>query len=123
MAKILIVEDEAALLDIYSEILIGAGHQIEKALNGREALAQLGKEKFDLVLLDLMMPEVDGIEVLKTVRENVEKYGDIKVVILTNLSSDVVIKQSFDAKVDGYLMKTELTPQQVVEEVDGFLKG
>lgn len=123
MAKILIVEDEVALLDIYSEVLVEAGHQIVKALNGREALVQLDKEKFDLVLLDLMMPEVDGMEVLKTVRENAEKYGDIKIVILTNSASDVVIKQSFDAKVNGYLIKTELTPQQVVEEVNGFLKG
>lgn len=121
MAKILIVEDEAALLDIYSEILTEAGHQISKALNGREALVLLEKEKYDLVLLDLMMPEVDGLEVLKTVRGESEKFGDVRIVVLTNLSSDIVIKQSFDAKVSGYLMKTELTPQQVVEEVNGFL--
>jgi len=45
-----------------------------------------------------------------------------KVIVLTNLSSDVVIKESFDSKADGYLMKTELTPDQVVQEVEGFLK-
>lgn len=121
MAKILIVEDEVDLLQIYEEILQAAGFDISTAENGKVALEELEEAKYDLILLDLMMPEVDGLEVLKTVRGNPDKYGSPKIVVLTNLSSDVVIKESFDEKADGYLMKTELTPNQVVEEINGFL--
>lgn len=121
MAKILIVEDEIALLDLYEEVLKDADFDVKKCCNGRDALSFLSKGKYDLVLLDLMMPEVDGIEVLKNVRSDPDKYGTPKIVILTNLSSDVTIKESFDSKADGYLMKTELTPNQIVEEVKSFL--
>ena len=121
MAKILVVEDEKDLLDIYTEILGEGGHDVSTAENGKGALDLMKDNKFDLILLDLMMPEVDGIEVLKTARGDSEKYGDPRIVILTNLSSDAVIKESFAAKADGYLMKTELAPDQVREEVNGFL--
>lgn len=119
--KILIVEDEIALLDLYEEVLKDAGFNVKKCCNGRDALSLLSKGNYDLVLLDLMMPEVDGIEVLKVVRSDPDKYGTPKIIILTNLSSDVTIKESFDSKADGYLMKTELTPNQIVEEVRSFL--
>ena len=121
MAKILIVEDEAALLDLYEEVLRDAGFEVSKSSNGRDALSMLSKDKFDLILLDLMMPEVDGIEVLKTVRSDADRFGNPKIVILTNLSSDITIKESFDARADGYLMKTELTPYQIVDEIKSFL--
>ncbi len=122
MANILVVEDEKDLLDIYQEVLEGAGYKVVTAENGKVALEKLSESPFDLVLLDLMMPEVDGMEVLKVIRADKDgKYKNLKVIVLTNLSSDVVIKESFDAKADGYLMKTELTPSQVVEEVRGFL--
>lgn len=123
MANILVVEDEKDLLDIYQEVLEDAGYKVETAENGKVALEKLSASPFDLVLLDLMMPEVDGMEVLKVIRADKDgKYKKLKVIVLTNLSSDVVIKESFDARADGYLMKTELTPSQVVEEVSGFLK-
>lgn len=124
MANILIVEDEADLLSVYEEILQEDGFTVAKAENGKVALDILlrSKEKFDLILLDLMMPEVDGMEVLKVVRRDGAKYGNPKVVVLTNLSSDAVIKESFAEKADGYLMKTELTPDQILEEIKGFLK-
>jgi DNA-binding response OmpR family regulator len=121
MAKILIVEDEKDLRDIYEEVLKEANFEVITATNGKEALKLLNNEKIDLMLLDLMMPEMDGMEVLKVVRADSVKYGQLKVIVLTNLSSDIVIKESFEAKADGYLMKAELTPQQIVDEVNGFL--
>lgn len=116
---ILIVEDEVALLDTYAEILEDAGFVILKAADGYKGLDTLAANKdiVDLVLLDLMMPGLDGLDVLKQVRDEPDKYGNPPIIVLTNLSSERVIKESFERGANGYLMKTELNPDQVVSEV------
>ena len=80
-------------------------------------------EEVDLVLLDLMMPGMDGLDVLKQMREDTKKYGEKPVVVLTNLSSERVIKEAFERGANGYLMKTELEPDQVVSEITTVLDG
>jgi len=120
--NILIVEDEKDLADIYNEILSDEGYKVDMAENGKVGLEKIKAKKYDLILLDLMMPEVDGTEVLKTIRADKDTYGSPKVIVLTNLSSEVVIKESFSEGADGYLMKTELVPEQIVSEIKGFLK-
>jgi CheY-like chemotaxis protein len=119
--KILVVDDEKYLLNLYKEILEEASYDVTIAGGGQEALDLAGQNKYNLVLLDQMMPNVDGIQVLSALKEDPDKYGSPVIVILTNLSSEVAIKTAFENKADGYLMKDELTPDQILKEVEGFL--
>ncbi len=122
--KILVIEDEVYLVELYKEILSDAGYQIFYAYNGEEGLALVEKEKPDLILLDLMLPTgtINGSNVLQTVKSDPEKYGTPYVLVLTNLTSDIVIKDMFEQKADGFLMKTELTPAQILKEVKNYLE-
>jgi CheY-like chemotaxis protein len=70
-----------------------------------------------------MMPRMDGMEALTQIKQYPDKYGSAPVLILTNLTSDVAIKEGFERKADGYLIKTELTPEQVIKEIGDVLKG
>jgi len=120
---ILIVEDEKDLLDSYKELVESAGFSSMVATDGYQGLdilaSQLGN--IDLVLLDLMMPGVDGLEVLKAMKTNKEKYGDIPVVILTNMTSDTVIKEAFDLGASSYLVKIDLDYEGLVKEIEKYL--
>ncbi|HRX43975.1 MAG TPA: response regulator [Candidatus Dojkabacteria bacterium] len=120
--KILIVEDEVALLDSYSELVESAGYIPMKASDGYQALDVLSNnlDQIDLVLLDLMMPGVDGLEVLKTVKNNEEKYGKMPIVILTNMTSESVVKEAFNMGATSYLVKTDLDYEGLVKELSKF---
>lgn len=120
--KILIVEDEVALLDSYSELVESAGYIPMKASDGYQALDMLSNnlDQIDLVLLDLMMPGVDGLEVLKTVKNNEEKYGKMPIVILTNMTSESVVKEAFNMGATSYLVKTDLDYEGLVKELSKF---
>ncbi|MFH1788134.1 MAG: response regulator [Candidatus Altiarchaeota archaeon] len=82
MAKILVVDDEPEILDILQIMLEDAGHAVEKALSGYECLDKLRKNKFELILLDIRMPKMDGWETLRKMKEKGIVDG-VKVVILT----------------------------------------
>ncbi len=123
--KILIVEDEESLVELYKEILEDAGFKVKYAYSGDEGAEMASKEKFDLILLDLMLPtgSMNGTYVLSLIKGDKDKYGDPIVVVLTNLTSEVVIKDVLEQKADGFLMKTELTPEQIVKEVQNYLSN
>jgi CheY-like chemotaxis protein len=120
---ILIIEDEAALLDSYAEIVEGGGFTALKGSDGYKGLDVLkeNKDSVDLILLDLMMPGMDGLDVLEQIRNDEGSYGNAPVIVLTNLSSERVIKEAFERGASGYLMKTEIEPENVVSEIQTVL--
>lgn len=120
--KILVVEDESPLLDSYAELVETAGYVAMKALDGYQALDLLANnlDQIDLVLLDLMMPGVDGLEVLKTIKNNEEKYGKMPIVVLTNMTSESVVKEAFNMGATSYLVKTDLDYEGLVKELAKF---
>jgi DNA-binding response OmpR family regulator len=121
--KILIIEDETPLLDSYAELVEAAGFVSLKATDGYQGLDLMSNNvgQIDMVLLDLMMPGVDGLEVLKTVKNNQEKYGAMPIIILTNMTSESVIKEAFSLGASSYLVKTDLDYQGLMKELDKFL--
>lgn len=119
--RVLIVDDEPDLRMMFKDILGTFGYELDEASDGVECLEKLKKGKYDLILLDLMMPRMDGMEALTRIKQEPDKYGSAPVLILTNLTSDVAIKEGFERKADGYLIKTELTPEQVVKEIEKSL--
>ena len=121
--EILIIEDEAALLDSYAEVLQTAGYVVTKASDGYKGLELLkaNASKYSLILLDLMMPGMDGLEVLRTMGEDKNTYGKAPIIVLTNMTSEKVIKEAFDLGAVSYLIKSELEYTDLISEVKKIL--
>jgi len=118
--KILVVDDEPAVREIYNREFTTAGYKVVIATNGEEGLLKAGEENPDLILLDVMMPKMSGIDTLKNLKKN-ELTKNTPILLLTNLGEEQLIKEGFSLGADGYLLKVSYTPAQVVEECRKFL--
>lgn len=118
---VVLVEDEADLRSLYSEILTDAGFAVEQAPDGDLALDKLKALPWDILLLDIMLPGKDGIGVLKELglQNPGKKRGPV--VMLTNLNSEPIIQESFKFGADGYLIKSEITPDKLLGEIQTYL--
>ncbi len=114
MAKIAIIEDDLAIAQMYRLKFEAEGYKVEIAENGKLGLELCERLKPDLILLDLMMPEMNGDEMLAKMRTT--DWGkDTKVIILTNVGEQEAPEQLKDLRVSGYIVKAEMTPKQVAE--------
>ncbi len=114
--KILIIEDDVFLNELMAKKLIEEGFDVVKAANGEEGLELTRQEKPDLILLDLILPGVDGFEILEKIKDDPE-IGQIPVIILSNLGQREDIERGFDLGADDYLIKAHFTPDEIVERV------
>ena len=114
--KILLIEDEEFIRDIYTDELTNGGFQVDSVGTGREGFEKLAQNRYDLLLLDIMLPDTNGLEILKKVKQN-PQTKDLKVVLLTNLGEDSVIKEGFKLGADKYLIKMSYNLDQVVQEL------
>lgn len=119
-SKILIVEDEEILLAALQEELTQGGYSIEGAANGEEGLAKVKSFKPDLVLLDLVMPKMDGMEALKKLKED-DETKDVPVIILTNLSDYERISEALSLGAKDYLVKANYSLSDLLEKVKTVL--
>ncbi|MFA6048079.1 MAG: response regulator [Parcubacteria group bacterium] len=119
--KILIVEDDSFVMDIYHTKLTQEGFKVSTAANGMEALKKLEKERPDLILLDIIMPYVDGLEVLKKVRM-MEQMKSVPIILLTNLSQKEEVDEGLALGANDYLIKSHFTPSEVLEKINKYLK-
>lgn len=123
MKTILLVEDDFHIQDIYRMSFIKTGrYTIETASDGQEALVKLRAHVYDLILLDIMLPKITGIDVLRTVRAPTSNTKDTPIILITNLGQEDIIKEAFKIGADGYLIKAQFTPQDVIAEVDAFFE-
>ncbi len=120
--KILIVEDDQFLREFYQELLIAEGYLVDVAADGEEGLSKLLSNEYNLVLLDIMLPKKDGIQILRDLKVRSPKSLNVTIVVLTNLGQDTVIKECFDLGAAGYLIKSALNPDQVLTEVKSYLQ-
>lgn len=114
--KILLVEDDESLSNVYITRFEAEGFDIRRVGNGEDALAAAINYMPDIVLLDIMMPKVDGFDVLDILR-NTEQTRDLKIIILSALSQDLDIDKATKLGADDYLVKSEVTIADVVERV------
>jgi len=119
--KILIIEDEEMLVNMYESKFLTEGFQVLKAFNGEDGLALALKEKPDLILLDIILPKMDGFLVLKSLKEETPTKN-IPIILLTNLGQDEDINKGKAMGANDYLVKANLTPSEVVEKVKEILK-
>jgi len=124
MKSILIVEDDPFLIDIYTTKLKDSGFSVEVAKEGESALRKLNEEKFDLLLLDIVLPQIDGWEILGKIKNAPHQYGGarLKIVILSNLGQKEEVEKGLKLGATKYLIKAHHTPSEVVEEIKAVLK-
>ncbi len=121
MKKILIVEDDPMLSEIYQKKFSQDGYfEVLTAVSGSEAEEKTKKNKPDLVLLDLVLPEKDGFQILKDLREDAS-LNDVKIVIFSNLSQEEEQQKAKTLGANGFIAKSDFTPQQIVVEVKKIL--
>lgn len=120
MTKIMLVEDDASLREIYSIRLAAEGYEIVSAGDGEEALAVAVKEKPDLILSDVMMPKISGFDMLDILRSTPETK-DIKVIMMTALSSEDQRKRGESLGADRYLVKSQVGIEDVVNVIHEVL--
>ncbi len=119
--KILIIEDDQFLREFYQELLMAEGYLIDVAGEGETALMKLQSNEYNLALLDIMLPKKDGVQILRDLKIKGPKSQNLTIVVLTNLGQDVIIKECFDLGAEGYLIKSALSPDQVLTEVKSYL--
>lgn len=120
--KVLVVEDEPDALKIYLDILGGVGLDVDGSTDGKDALQKMSEKDYDLVLLDIIMPEMDGLETLQTIKRNTQKYGLGKILMLSNIGGDIAIDKAMKIGADGYMLKSETEPLDLIQIVNKYLE-
>jgi len=114
--KVLCVEDEHFISELYVRALTRAGYDVTVESDGQKGLKQAQTDQFDIILLDLMIPGMTGIEVLRRLRDpKVTPRLKAKIVITTNLEQREEIRLDIERQADAYLVKAEITPRELVE--------
>jgi DNA-binding response OmpR family regulator len=114
--KILCIEDEHFISELYARALTRAGYEVEVQLDGQKGLAAAQTDRYDIILLDLMIPSITGIEVLRTLRDpRLTPKMHAKIIITTNLEQREDVRADIEQRADGYLVKAEITPHELVD--------
>jgi DNA-binding response OmpR family regulator len=119
--KILIVEDDKFLRELIARKLISENYEIIEAIDGEEGLKKVKEQKPDLILLDLILPGIDGFEVLTKMKED-PTLSSIPVIILSNLGQREDVEKGLKLGAVDYLVKAHFTPNEIVEKVKAALK-
>ncbi len=121
-ASILIVEDESALNEAYQLILKQAGYNIATAFNGNEALKIIKNFDPDIILLDLRMPHMDGVEFLRHYKLK-ENHPNVKVIIFSNYDMQKEIDEAYKLGAHRYILKTWASPKELLQIIDSTLNN
>ena len=118
--KILLVDDEQSILDIFGGVLQKAGHQIITSMNGTDGLHKAELEKPNLILLDQILPDMNGNDVLRNLKQN-DSTKTIPIAILSNYTQDSMMQEAIKLGAVDYIMKYQIEPTDIVAKVNQFL--
>src|SRR3989344_6438753 len=125
MEKILLVEDDPFLIDIYTTKMKESGFQVDVASSGEAAFQKASEGNFDLMVLDIVLPQMDGWEVLVKIQNEKSKnqnLKDLKIIVLSNLGQKEEVETGLNLGATKYLIKAHFTPSQIVEEIKKLIK-
>ena len=135
MKNILLVEDDPFIIDIYTTKLKEEGFSVEVATGGEEGLKKIREKKFSLLVLDIVLPKIDGWEILEKLKTELPKEAkvkmrtkfsspikNLKIIILSNLGQKEEVEKGLRLGADKYLIKAHYTPSEIVEEIKKVLK-
>jgi len=113
--KVLCVEDEYFISELYDRALRKAGYDVTNALNGTDGLKLAQTNTYDIILLDLMVPGLTGMEILRILRDTTQTPElKSKIIITTNLVQDDAARKEIESHADGYIIKADITPRELV---------
>lgn len=121
MLKLLIVEDDPLVTELYHRLFGFYKYNIKTAVNGKEGVESAKSFKPDLILLDIMMPVMDGIEALRLLKQD-PTTKEIPVILLTNIDDESAIKEAMELGAADYMVKSDFTPNDIIEQVNRYLK-
>ncbi len=119
--KVLIIEDDSYISDMYRIKLESENFEVVVAEDGVVGIKQLEKYRPDVILLDVVMPKVDGFSVLKSIKST-DEIKNIPVIMLTNLGQKDNVERGFELGASGYIIKAHFTPSEVVKKVKEILQ-
>lgn len=117
---ILLVEDEQYLRELYQEILIEQGYSVDTAADGEEGFNKVKQGGWDLVIMDIILPKMNGLEIMRKIKAEPPLKPNKKIIFLTNLDKDEEIKEALQLG-DGYFIKSQITPGSLISELKGYL--
>ena len=120
MKNILLIDDESEVAQVFQTGLSAAGFQVVVASNGQSALDAVKSNKFDAILIDQMMPDMSGIDVLKTLKAN-EETKNIPMAMLTNFGHDEMVKEALNLGANDYILKYQVAPNDLVAKVKALV--
>lgn len=116
--KILLIEDDLDTRTLYADILKNGGYEVDTSPDGQEGLLQAQSGSYDIVLLDIMLPTIDGLEVLSVLKK---EKPSLKVVLFTNLSSENLIEQAQKKGADAFILKSDIDPDKLLEQIKNLI--
>src|SRR4030066_466184 len=119
--RILVVDDDQNTRNLYQTILTEAGYRVVLAADGSEGLTKCQEGGYDLVLLDVMLPKMDGIALLGELKKNPPKIPNKNIYLLTNLSHDPILKEAISLGVKDVILKTDVNPEELTAKVKKIL--
>src|SRR3989338_7841880 len=122
MSKILIIEDDPYVRKLYERIFSFQKHDVSMAADGQEGLEMAKEKKPSLILLDVMMPKMNGLEVLEKLKSD-QETASITVLMLTNFGEESIVKKAMEKGAEGVLIKSDFPPEKLIEKVDEYLKN
>ncbi len=121
--KILIVEDDKLMADVYVESLANQPYDVEVVENGKAALKRMSKGGYDLVLLDVILPEMDGWQILTALKNKPPKKPNKKLVLMSNMAEENLQKEAARFGINEVMIKSDITPGEMAKKVKEYLGG
>jgi DNA-binding response OmpR family regulator len=115
--SVLCIEDDRFIGEMYVRALRQEGYDVDWVLSGTDGLAAAESKEYDYILLDIMLPEKKGTEVIKELRGDQDKIPNTKVIVLTNFDQEDKARLELQEKVQSYLIKADITPRKLVEVI------
>lgn len=119
--KILLVDDDSELRTLYEELLSEAGYSVDIVADGDQALKKIVVGGYNLIILDIMMPKIDGLDVLRSLKAMPSPPKNGPIIMLSALDQAQVINEAISLGASGFLHKPELTPDQFVSEIKNYI--
>lgn len=119
--KVLCIEDEHFISELYARALTKAGYEVKMVIDGSEGLKEAQTDQYDIILLDIMLPTITGLDILDILRgPSAQAQIKAKIVVATNLEQGEAARATVEEKADGYIIKADMTPKELVDFFNQF---
>jgi|SRR5882672_675530 len=120
--KVIVIDDDLYIRELYVEILKNEGYIVDSAINGEDAYNKLKLGGYDLILLDIMMPKMDGLGIMDALSKNPPPIKNGPIILLTNLDQEPLIKDAMSRGAAAFIIKADITPDDLLGQVKKYLE-